>query len=115
MIKLLIIEQHCVDAIMSFHYFGVYKHAIHKVIKSIASLTSVLLKHRNEQHGSHAWNDAIINQSYIAYLRAGLPIGDSELVLQRGSLPSDIALQGRSIESKNGVSMGRCGVRTSKN
>ena len=64
---------------MSFHYFGVYKHAIHKVIKSIASLTSIWdlacngLKHCNEQHGYHAWNDAIINQSYIAYLRAGLP------------------------------------------
>ena len=62
---------------MSFHYFGVYKHAIHKVIKSIASLTSVLLKHLNEQHGSHAWNHAIINQSYIGYLREGLPLPSS--------------------------------------
>ena len=97
---------------MSFHYFGVYKHAIHKVIKSIASLTSVLLKHWNEQHGSHAWNDAIINQSYIANLRAGLPLPSScckvEACLPRSHYKGENS-------SPNGVSMGRCGVRTSKN
>ena len=34
----------------------------------------------------------------------------SELVLQRGSLPSEIALQGGKHRVQNGVSRGKCGL-----
>ena len=70
--------------------------------------TPRLTNQKVQLHRSHAWNDAIINQSYIAYLRAGLPLPSScckgEACLPRLHYKGKHRVQ-------NGVSRGKCGPR----
>ena len=56
----------------------------------------------------------ILKKNYIRTSEGRAPA--SELVLQRGGLPSEIALQGEaSARVQNCVSRGRCGLRKTEN